>query len=108
MSDGKTSRDVHRFTNVPLGVKIFFQIGELFGCGVVVADFEPEFDSDDDDSGKEEDLQSHTERKTKSETFSSIKKRASEWLVRNPELNFGYAQKPIFGLEVCRRLINDL
>lgn len=92
ISDGKTSRDIHRFTNVLLGVRIFFQIGELFEDEVVLADFVPEFDLEDDDSGKEEDLESPTERRTKSERFSSLIKRASDWLVRNPELNFCNAQ----------------
>ncbi|XP_074603367.1 uncharacterized protein LOC141856834 isoform X2 [Brevipalpus obovatus] len=106
ISDGKTSRDIHRLCNVVLGVRLFFQIGECLEDEIVLADFVPEFelDTDEGDGGEgkrrlseSSDLMmasfgSPTKRKHKSERFSSLIKRVSEWLNRNPELNFCNAQ----------------
>lgn len=94
ISDGKTSRDIHRFSNVLLGVRIFFQVGECFEDEIVLADFVPEFDLNDEeaDEDSDEDAPEVCNRPPKTEKYSSLIKRASDWLVRNPELNFCNAQ----------------
>lgn len=85
ISDGKTTRDIHRFTNVIIGIRVFFQIGSWLEDEIVLVDFVPEFDCNVMDTGNS--LQSGNKEK-----FSDLIDKSSKWLALNPDLNFCNAQ----------------
>ncbi|XP_053204711.1 uncharacterized protein LOC128389189 [Panonychus citri] len=80
ISDGKTTRDMNRFTNFLIGIRVFFQIGSWLEDEIVLVDFVPEFDLTESQSFR-----------TK-EKFSQLIDKSAKWLIANQDLNFCNAQ----------------
>ncbi|XP_015781497.1 uncharacterized protein LOC107359524 [Tetranychus urticae] len=79
-NDGRTTRDIERYQNYVILIRVFYLAGPLFDHEVVLADFVP-FD-----------LSSETFARRNGEKFSSMISRAALWLRENTELSLVNAQ----------------
>ena len=79
-NDGKTTRDINRYRNTVIVLRVFFKLGELFDDELVLVDFVPK------------DLSSQTINNKSCERFSSLIDRAALWLCQNTELTYHSAQ----------------
>lgn len=79
-NDGQTTRDINRYPNYVLILRVFFKLGETIPREVVVADFLP-FNSYPDSVAA-----------NCGQKFSSLVDQASAWLKENYELTFCNAQ----------------
>ena len=77
-ADFKSLNHQEKTTNVVIGIRIFFQTGDIIDEEMVLVDFTPHL---------------HTIKgRVEMETFSTLIKRASEWILHNRDLTFCNAQ----------------